>query len=133
MNKKIITATPEGLERLRVLERIQNGESRYSVAKDTGLSEKTISDWQDMYAEGGVERLNAPRKPRPKHKLDPAEIATLLATCSEDYTERLTRLLRVAKGETLKAVAESSGVSVQTIMSNRRKYERGELPMTIAL
>lgn len=128
VHKKIITATPEGLERLRAVERVQKGEPRYLVAKDFGVHYTTISEWCTMYEEGGVERLNAPRKPRPKHNLNRDELAMLAETAPEQYRIRLQRLIRIANGEQLKKVGADTGVSVQSIMKDRRLYLDGKLP-----
>ena len=133
MNKKIITATPEGLERLQAVERVQNGELRHVVAKAFNVHYTTITEWCDMYEQGGVERLNVPRKPRPRHVLDAEELATLTLTAPAEYRPRLERLFRLANGEQLKKVAADTAVSVQSIMKDRRLYEQGKLPLTVIL
>ena len=133
MKKKITTAKPEGLTRLKAIELVQDGLTLREVGQQFGVHYTTISEWMDMYETGGIERLNAPMKPRPKHTLDPAEIQSCINLTSEKYHARLKRLLRLANGEQLKAIALSEGVSVQAIMKDRRLFEAGSLPLSISL
>jgi transposase len=132
MKKKITIANEAGKTRLRAVEMATNGKHLLKeVAREFGVHYTTITEWCDMYQEGGVERLNAPMKPRPKHKLDAAELESILENSAPAYHERLRRLVRIANGERLKDVAESDEVSVQAIMKDRRLFEAGKLPPTV--
>lgn len=134
MKKKITIANEAGKIRLRAVEMATNGKHTLKeVAKEFNVHYTTITEWCTMYEDGGVERLNAPMKPRPKHKLDAAELESILETCDPAYDERLRRLVRLANGERLKDVAASAGISVQALMKDRRKYEAGGLPPTLSI
>lgn len=134
MSKKITYANEDAKFRLSVIRRVLDGETAYQVAKDLGnIEQTTVRRWVRQYNAGGVERLNAPRKPRPKREpLDAAEIVRLMESAPA-YAKRLSRLLRLAHGEQLKQIAADTGVSVQSIMMDRRLYEQGKLPLTVII
>ena len=124
---KIVKANNAGLKRLQAMQMLQSGKTVTDVAKFFKVDYSTIKNWEKMYKEGGVERLNAPLKPRPKHLLTVAEVKNGIQKADEKYHVRLNRLMRIAKGEQLKIIAESEGVSVQSIMKDRRLFEDGKL------
>lgn len=132
-NKEISFANEDGLFRLRAVEMVQNGEPKYAVAKKLGVHQSTIRAWCKMYEQGGVERLNTYRKPRPSYNLDLVELESMYSSCPEKYKERLWRLIRLAKGESLTTISADSGISKQAIMRDRRDYEAGKLPPVIII
>lgn len=133
MNKKITYANDDAKFRLRIIERVLKGETAYAVSKDVDVEQTTVRRWVRQYKAEGVEPLNAPRKPRPKREpLDAAEIARLIEQAPA-YAERLGRLLSLANGRQLKEIAADSGISVQSIMTDRRLYEQGKLPLTVVV
>jgi Homeodomain-like domain len=111
--------------RIEAIERFRNKEKRKYIAASLGVHISTISEWKRMYKAGGLERLDAPIKPRSKITLDVTALETALESCADKYKYRITRLLRLADGESLKDVAASDGVSVQIVMRDRKKWLDG--------
>lgn len=132
MKKVISFANEDGLTRLQAVEKVQKGELLKVVAKQFDVHYTTIAEWVKMYNDGGIDRLNTYRKPRPKHDIDIKQLEYVTANAPEKYHTRLLRILRVEKGESLKKVAESEGVSVQYIMKDRRAYIAGKLPPAVS-
>ena len=124
---KIVLANQAGLTRLQAIQMLQRGKTVTEVAEKFKVDYSTIVNWEKMHAEGGVERLNAEMRPREKHILDAKQVSSALLNADEKYHVRLSRLLRLAKGEQLKKIAETEGVSVQAIMKDRRLFEDGKL------
>lgn len=122
MKKKITNANEFALERLAAIKRVQDGETRYAVAKSIGVDQSTISDWIRMYEEEGVDRLNVPRKKIPRHHLDAEELRAVLLDCSDSKKNYYMSLLELANGEQLRVVAKSYGVSEQGLAQRRRLY-----------
>lgn len=132
MKKKIIQANNAGLIRLSAVEMATSGKHLLKeVAKQFNVHYTTITEWCEMYEAGGVERLNAPMKPRPKHHLNADELAAAIESSAEQYRIRLQRLLALANGQQLKLVASDGGVTPQSVMKDRRLWLDGKLPPTM--
>lgn len=123
-DKKITYANEDGLFRLSAVEMVQNGESFKSVAQKVGVHQSTIAEWCKMYEEGGVERLNTYRKPRPKHEMSKEKILSDLGVPDilPSYKRRLLALLDIANGGALMAVAKNYDISPQLLAKWRRQY-----------
>lgn len=130
MNKIITYANADGLTRLSAVEQVQKGATMREVGTKFKVHSTTIGEWVKMYNDGGIERLNTYRKPRPKHDIDIMALAEAIGKAPDAYIPRLLRLMKVAKGASLKEVAREGGISVQNLMKDRRAYIAGKLPPT---
>lgn len=121
MKRKITRANEAAKVRLRAIEMYQSGNvTLKDVAAQFGVHITTISEWVRMYETGGVERLNAPMKPRPVHHLDAGRLAAELAADPGNAT--LASLLDLATGKGLNETAEKFGISPQALAKRRRVY-----------
>lgn len=126
--RKLIKANDPAKIRMAAIEMLQKGFTQTEVAEKFGVHCSTIGEWYKMYQEGGVERLKADMKPRPKYELIYDEILQVFLACTDlKRKKRLARLMRLANGVALKQVAADDGVSVQSIMKDRKLYLDGKL------
>jgi transposase len=132
-NKKITIANPEALTRLRAIEFYQAGHSQRETAAKFNVHFTTIGEWVRMYAEGGAEALKVPLKPRPQHRLDPAELRALIGHVSEKYEPRIAALLDLAESKRLNETAAAHGITPQGLAKWRRDYLAGKWPGTVSV
>lgn len=123
--KKIIYANDAAKTRMEAIAMYQNGKGTLKdIADRFGVHLTTISEWINMYEQGGVQRLKAPLKPRPKHVLD-AKALEALAQTSDD--RRIHAILALAQGKGLNETASQYNVTPQGLAKWRRQYLNGEL------
>ena len=121
MKRKITRANEAAKVRLRAIEKYQTGKvTLRDVAEEFGVHITTVSEWIRMYETGGVERLNAPMKPRPVHNLDTGQLAAELA--ADPGNETLASLLDLSNGAGLNDTAAKYGISPQALAKRRRVY-----------
>lgn len=121
MKRKITKLNEAGKIRLRAIEIYQaGGLTLKDVADQFGVHITTVSEWIRMYEEEGIERLNAPMKPRPVHHLDAEKLAEELAKDPDNDT--LQSLLDLANGAGLNDTAQKYGISPQALAKRRRVY-----------
>ena len=132
MKKKVTIANPEALTRLRAIEAYQAGASQREVARQFGVHFTTIGEWVKMYAEGGVEALKVPLKPRPLHVLNADELRRLVGIVSEKYAPRIAALLDLATSKKLNETAAAHGITPQGLAKWRREFLAGKWPVTIS-
>ncbi len=134
MNKTITNPNEDGLTRLQAVERYQKGETQVEVAKAFGVHYTTIAQWVKMYEEGGVERLNVPRKPRPVHVLDTIQLEnSLLDAVGEKEKRKLSALLELSKTGKLNETADSFNITPQYLAKWRREYLSGAVEIVRVL
>jgi transposase len=121
-DKQITSANEDGLFRLRAVEMVQKGETLSFVSKSIGVHYTTISEWVKMYKEGGIERLNTYRKPRPKYELDEFQILGDMEGAYKKETEVLNSLLELCRTKKLNETASKFGISPQGLAQRRRVY-----------
>lgn len=121
MKRKITRANEAAKVRLRAIEKYQKGGCTLrDVAEEFGVHITTVSEWIRMYETGGVERLNAPMKPRPVYHLNAAQLAAELA--ADPGNEIIASLLDLANGAGLNDTAAKYGISPQALAKRRRVY-----------
>lgn len=118
--------------RLRAIELLESGLSRYAVAKELGIDQYSVRNWHEAHNNGTLEKMkDIPL--RVKQMFDIDELKSYIALTEGKTQIRLKRLLRVAEGEKIKDVAVSEGVSPQSIMADKRLYFEGRLPSVIII
>jgi len=123
MNKTITFANEDGLTRLQAVERYQKGETLAAIAQDFKVHYTTVAEWVKMYQEGGVERLNTYRKPRPSYELNKIQLEnSLLDAATEKEKKTLSALLDLSITGKLNETAQKHGVTAQALAKWRRLY-----------
>ncbi len=123
MEKTIVHVNEDGATRLRAISLLEEGLTQKEVAEMFDVHKSTIGEWHNMYLEGGAERLNTYRKPRPKYELDKEHIAEEIRNEKKtDRRRKLYTLYDLADGMKLKDVAKLHDFSQQIIMKWRRAF-----------
>ena len=121
MKRKITHANEAAKVRLRAVEAYQKGGvTMRDLAVQFSVHVTTISEWVKMYEQGGVERLNAPLKPRSKHELNVEELEARHKAAPLDV--RIASLLDLARSGNLNETAAAWNITPQGLAKRRRKY-----------
>lgn len=124
MKRTIVTLTPAGRTRARMIEEFQKGATAADLAQKYGYEKSTIYLYIREYQEHGLAALNVERRPRSTEHLTPAQWrAHLDAATDAREREYLQAILEVAEKKiSLNDAAARCGVTPQGLMKVRRKY-----------
>ena len=113
--------------RLRAIESYNAGSTQREVARQFGVHPTTVGEWLRMYTEGGVERLSAPLKPRPVHRLNADKLRALVDVPAK-YAPRIAALIELSETGKLSETAAAHGITPQGLAKWRRDYMAAKWP-----
>lgn len=122
--------TFEQKTRLELIAHWIDGVTYIQLATKYQIHRETVAEWLRYYESEGLEGLKRPLKPIEKKILDIDELKSLLNGSGETDKIKLNALIELAKTKNTNQTAVNHNITPQGLLKWKRKFLKGEIPVS---